>query len=408
MSKNVVVIGAGAAGLIAALYASDNGNNVILLEKNEKCGKKIYITGKGRCNVTNLCDNNEFLENIVTNPKFLYPSLTAFPPRELINLLESLDCPIKVERGNRAYPVSEKASDVTNAFVKQLNKNKVSIRLSTKVESLIIEHSQIKGVNLENGEKIDADAVIVATGGLSYPSTGSTGDGYTLLAQAGHKILPTYPSLVPYNSSDKRLTYLQGLSLKNVTINLKYNKKLVYSELGEMLFTHFGVSGPLILTASTYLAGKELKNSSLSLNLKPALDYEKLDKRILREIEDAPNKTISSLMNTMFPSRLAEILLERCQILPNLANNQISKKIRQKLIENIQNFNIPLSSPRAYTEAVVTKGGADVKEFIPKTMESKLVKGLYAAGEVLDVDALTGGFNLHIAFITGRAAGIAI
>ncbi len=408
MSKNVVVIGAGAAGLIAALYASDNGNNVILLEKNEKCGKKIYITGKGRCNVTNLCDNNEFLENIVTNPKFLYPSLTAFPPRELINLLESLDCPIKVERGNRAYPVSEKASDVTNAFVKQLNKNKVSIRLSTKVESLIIENSQIKGVNLENGEKIDADAVIVATGGLSYPSTGSTGDGYTLLAQAGHKILPTYPSLVPYNSSDKRLTYLQGLSLKNVTINLKYNKKLVYSELGEMLFTHFGVSGPLILTASTYLAGKELKNSSLSLNLKPALDYEKLDKRILREIEDAPNKTISSLMNTMFPSRLAEILLERCQILPNLANNQISKKIRQKLIENIQNFNIPLSSPRAYTEAVVTKGGADVKEFIPKTMESKLVKGLYAAGEVLDVDALTGGFNLHIAFITGRAAGIAI
>ncbi|NMD38264.1 MAG: NAD(P)/FAD-dependent oxidoreductase [Christensenellaceae bacterium] len=408
MSKNVVIVGAGAAGLIAALFASQNGNNVLLLEKNEKCGKKIYITGKGRCNVTNLCDNNAFMANVVTNPKFLYPGLNAFTPKNLIDLLESLECPIKIERGNRAYPVSEKASDITNAFVKQLNKNQVSIRLNTKVENLIILDNQIKGVRLEDGEIIKADAVIIATGGLSYPSTGSTGDGYRLLEQAGHKILPTYPSLVPYNSPDKNLIYLQGLSLKNITLNLKYNGKLIYSELGEMLFTHFGVSGPLILTASAHLAGKDLKKAKLSLNLKPALDIEKLDKRILREIESAPNKTINSLMNTMFPSRLAEVILERCNINPNLVNNQISKKYRQCLINEIQNFDIPLSSSRDYTEAVITKGGANVKEFVPQTMESKIVKGLYAAGEVLDIDALTGGFNLHIAFITGRSAGIAI
>ncbi|MDY5731538.1 MAG: NAD(P)/FAD-dependent oxidoreductase [Eubacteriales bacterium] len=398
----IIIIGAGAAGLMAGYYAAQNAD-VLLLEKNQKCGKKIYITGKGRCNVCNACSNDEFLKNVLRNPRFLYPSLTDFNPFDLIALFEQWGCPIKVERGRRAYPVSEKASDITfalqNAYLAQGGK----IRYNCDVKQIVVKDTKVVGVRLQNEEFIACDRVIVATGGLSYTSTGSTGDGYKLLAEHGHHIMPTQQALVPLNSSADWVKALTGLSLKNVTLTLKEGKKVLYQELGEMLFTHFGISGPLVLSASSFI--NNIKEAKITLNLKPALNFEMLESRILREIEQAPNKQIIHILYGLFPQRLAHTIADLCGIDAAQQANKLSKELRRKLIENTLALPLPISDFRSFNEAVITRGGADCKQFIPKTMESKLVHGLYAAGEVLDIDALTGGYNLFVAFASGRTAG---
>lgn len=401
----IIIIGGGASGLMAAYYASKNKNcEVILLEKNEKLGKKIYITGKGRCNVCNACENDEFLKHVLRNPKFLYPSLSDFDPFKLIDLFESLGCPIVVERGRRAFPKSYKASDITKALQTAIEKQGVKIKYNSEVVDILQNNGKIHSVMLSSGEELPCNALILATGGLSYKSTGSTGDGYKFLEKFGHNIKPCSPALVPMNSSATWIKSLMGISLKNVELTLKEGKKTLYTELGEMLFTHFGISGPLVLSASSYI--NNIKNSRIFINLKPGLNYEKLENRILRDIESSPNKSIASLLQGLYPQRLAEVMANICNIDGNKKCNSLSKQERRLIIENTLSFEIPISSLRDFSEAVITRGGADCKEFVPQTLESKLVKGLYVSGELLDIDALTGGYNLFVAFATGRRAGI--
>lgn len=402
---NIVIVGGGASGLMAAYFASKNSENrVILLEKNEKLGKKIYITGKGRCNVCNACDNDTFLKNVLRNSKFLYPSILDFSSFDLIALFEELGCPIVVERGRRAYPKSYKASDITKVLQNAIVNQGVDIRYNHKVVEIIQNNSKVTSVIISGGKTIDCDSVILATGGLSYPSTGSTGDGYALLQKLGHSITDCSAALVPMNSSAKWIKHLMGLSLKNVELTLKEGKKTLYNELGEMLFTHFGISGPLVLSASSYV--KDIKKAKVFINIKPALDFDKLDRRILRDIESNPNKNIATLLLGLYPQRLAEVMLLICNIDPRKKCNLLSKAERQRIVENTLQFEVPIASLRDYTEAVITRGGADCKQFIPQTLESKLVDGLYVSGELLDIDALTGGYNLFVAFATGRKAGI--
>ena len=403
--NKVIVIGGGAAGLTAALSAAEAGSSVTLLEGNEKLGKKIYITGKGRCNVTNACEPAAFLNKVVKNPRFLFSALNDFAPEDMMALLERLGCPVKVERGDRVFPVSEKASDVTRALEKELRRLGVSIRLNTKVSRILVDNEAVCGAELEDGTRLDANRVIVATGGQSYPSTGSTGDGFRWMAELGHTVYPPLPSLIALTCGAAWVSALQGLSLKNVRLTLKRGKKVLYSDVGEMLFTHFGISGPLVLSASAHMAELALEDVELLLDLKPGLTAEQLDARLLRELDASGKRQLRTLLTTLYPASLAEEMPALCGIPAHTPACEITREQRARLVQAGKERPLPVDGTRPLSEAVVTRGGVSVKEINPATMESKKIHGLYAAGELLDVDALTGGFNLQIAFSTGHLAG---
>ena len=422
MSKKIIVVGGGAAGMLAAYFAAAAGNKVTLLEKNEKLGKKIYITGKGRCNLTNACDVEELFLNVKSNSKFLYSAFYGFDNSMVIDFFESHGMPVKVERGNRVFPVSDKSSDVIFALQRALKEKKVEVSLHTEVSKLCYEkitdtkadeeaadkktELKITGVILKDGTTMAADAVIVATGGLSYPSTGSTGDGYKMAEDAGHTVTECTPSLVPFNVKEEWVKSLQGLSLKNTAISIYSGKKKLYEDFGEMLFTHFGVSGPMILSASASIKQSLIKQPlDMYIDLKPALTQEALDKRILREFEEAKNKQFKNSINKLLPAKMIPVIIELSGIDPDKKVNEISKEERNRLLMLFKKLPVTLNGPRGYNEAIITKGGIKVKEINPSTMESKLVNGLYFAGEVLDLDAYTGGFNLQIAWSTGYLAG---
>lgn len=404
--NKVIVIGGGAAGLMAALSAAEAEASVLLLEGNEKLGKKIYITGKGRCNVTNACEPAAFLNKVVKNPRFLFSALNAFGPEDMMALLERLGCPVKVERGDRVFPVSEKASDVTRALEKELRRLGVSIRLNTKVSHILVENTAVCGVELEDGTRLEADRVVVATGGQSYPSTGSTGDGFRWMAELGHTVYPPLPSLIPLTCGAAWVSALQGLSLKNVRLTLKRGKKVLYSDVGEMLFTHFGISGPLVLSASAHMAELAPEDVQLLLDLKPGLTAQQLDARLLRELDASGKRQLRTLLTTLYPASLAEEMPALCGIPAQMPACEITREQRARLVQVGKELPLPVDGTRPLSEAVVTRGGVSVKEINPATMESKKIHGLYAAGELLDVDAMTGGFNLQIAFSTGRLAGM--
>ena len=400
----VIVIGGGPAGCIAAITASKGGNEVCILEKNEKLGKKLFITGKGRCNITNAADMKTVMDSVVSNPKFMYSAFNAFTNDDIVKMLEDEGCATKVERGLRVFPVSDKSVDVIRALEKLIKKYSVKVKLHTAVKELLIEDDTCKGVILNNGERINADKVIVATGGLSYQSTGSTGDGYRMVQKAGIKVTELIPSLVPLETNKTNIT--SGISLKNVTARLYNENKLLYEELGEMLFTHFGVSGPVILSASSY-AGGILKNKSLRLeiDLKPGLDEEKLDARLLRDFEKNKNKELKNSLGELLISALIDEVIRQSGVSPYKKVNEITREERQMLIKALKALTFTVTGTRGWNEAIITKGGISIKEINPKTMESKKIKNLFFAGEVIDVDALTGGFNLQIAWSTGYAAG---
>ncbi len=405
--KKVLVIGGGAAGMMAAVAAAGNGAQVLLLEKNEKLGKKLFITGKGRCNITNAADLEDFFSSVVSNPKFLYSSFCSFTNDQVISFFEELGVQTKVERGGRVFPVSDHSSDVIRALEREMDRLGVEIRLRTEVKELIIENSTVKGVLLSSGKKMYVDAVIAATGGISYPSTGSTGDGYRFAGHCGHKVTELLPSLVPMEVKEWYARELMGLSLRNIEIRVTDGKKKLYQEFGEMLFTHYGVTGPVILSASS-IVGKKLKEKELTLHidLKPALTEEQLDKRVLREFEENHNRQFKNAVDSLFPSKLRPIMVELSGIPEEKKVHEITKEERLHFVRLIKDFTMTLSGLRGYKEAIITKGGVSVKEIDPGTMESKLVKGLYFAGEVLDLDAVTGGYNLQIAWSTGYLAGM--
>lgn len=403
----MIVVGGGAAGMMAAVFAARNGQNVQLLEKNEKLGKKLFITGKGRCNITNAADIEDLFTAVISNPKFLYSGFYSFTNQQVIDFFEELGVKTKIERGERVFPVSDHSSDVIAAFSRELKLLGVSVSLHTEVRELLCEQDKVCGVLLTNGKKMKADAVIVATGGISYPSTGSTGDGYRFAKETGHRVTELLPSLVPMEVRQWYAKELQGLSLRNIEIRITDGKKKLYEEFGEMLFTHYGVTGPVILSASS-VVGKTLRKKELTLHidLKPALSEEQLDKRILREFDANHNKQYKNSIDSLFPAKLKPIMIELSEIEPEKKVNEITKEERQRLVHLIKDFTMTLTGLRSYNEAIITKGGVSVKEIDPGTMESKKMKGLYFAGEVLDLDAVTGGYNLQIAWSTGYLAGI--
>ena len=405
--KNVAVIGAGAAGLVAAYFAALNANRVTVFEKNEKCGKKIYITGKGRCNVTHICTPQEFLENVVSNPKFLTGAVYSFSPEDTFKFFEEGGLPLKVERGARVFPVSDKASDVTRCLENYCKSAGVTFKFNEKVLGLDILNSTMRGIITDKGA-YSFDCVIVCTGGISYPSTGSTGDGYKFAQAAGHGIIEPKQGLCGLNLKGDFYKNLQGLSLKNINLSLFSNGKHLKSFFGEMLFTHYGISGPTVLSASSLINRLDLGGVKIVLDLKPALSDEQLDKRILRDFEAYKNKSIANCLKELLPQALIPEILFRSGVGEDRKVNSITKPERAALLTNIKNFDMLVASLRDFTEAIITCGGVDVKQINPKTMESKLVKGLYFCGEVLDLDAFTGGYNLQIAFSTGHAAGTSI
>lgn len=409
MSK-VIIIGGGAAGMMAGIAAAGCGHQVRIYEKNEKLGKKIFITGKGRCNITNACDTEELFGNVVHNPKFLYSSFYAFTNYDMITLMEQSGCPVKTERGNRVFPVSDKSSDVIRALSGRLRELGVEVCLHEEVAGILAEHGEVKGIRLKkNNRKEPADAVIVATGGLSYPTTGSTGDGYRFAKEQGHSVTDLSPALVPFETKEAVVKELQGLSLRNITARILKGSKVLYEEFGEMLFTHFGVSGPVLLSASSFVA-QALKKEPLvlSVDLKPALTEEQLDARILRDFEEMKNKQYKNALVQLLPSRLVPVIVARSGIDPEKKVNEITRQERQQIVSHMKDFRLTITGLRDYKEAIITQGGVSVREINPSTMESKKVKGLYFAGEVLDLDAVTGGFNLQIAWSTGYLAGISV
>ena len=401
---DIVVIGGGAAGMMAAVFAARAGGNVTLLEKNEKLGKKVYITGKGRCNLTNDCERDEFLAQVPRNPRFLYSALNFFAPRDMMALLEENGCPVTVQRGKRVFPSSEKASDVTKALASLLRKLNVRVCLNAEVKALTVEDGRLTGVGLKNGTIQRADAVILACGGLSYPSTGSTGDGYRFAEALGHTVTPRLPVLVGLETEEAWPRSLQGLSLRNVTLALSNGKKTLYTELGEMLFTHFGISGPLALEASCHLPDPPA-GAELSIDLKPGLTREQLDARVRRDFSEAGKKQLKSVLPGLLPASLAEIFPRLCGIDASLPCSQVTAAQREKLLNLLKALPLTVKAPRPLDEAVVTRGGISVKEIDPGTMRSKRIPNLYFAGEMIDVDAHTGGFNLQIAWSTGALAG---
>lgn len=470
--SQVIVVGGGAAGMMASYAAASAGHQVVLLEKNEKLGKKIYITGKGRCNVTNAADKEQFFQNIVTNSKFLYSSIYQFDHQSMVSFLEEYGCPVKTERGGRIFPISDHASDVTAALQRALKEMYVDIHLKTEVKALLftenadgkkdagnqadkgktdenrgagdqpdqeratkITDRQIEGVLLANGKKMEADAVILACGGVSYPSTGSDGAGYKLAAMAGHSLVPCYPALAPLEIKEHWCRKLQGLSLKNVEVKLMQEgkDKPLFSGFGEMLFTHFGVSGPLILSASSYYSralkapkrgvsvsgdichGEEDQMSEkgdmcakLVLNLKPAMDMEMLDKRLLRDFEENSHKSFKNALGGLFPSKLIPVMVELSGIDGEKKVYDVTREERRSFVSLIQHLTLTVTGTRGFEEAIITQGGIPVSEVNPSSMESRLCRGLYFAGEMLDIDALTGGYNLQLAWSTGHLAGASV
>lgn len=400
---NIVVIGGGPAGMISAYYSSLYGNKTVLIEKNEKLGKKLYITGKGRCNVTNNCDANEFLQNVISNPRFLTSAIYNFSPTDLINLLQENGLELKTERGNRVFPVSDKSSDVIKTLTNMLKHANVEVNLNETVTDIIAIDGKVEKV-VTDLNVYPCDKVIVATGGVSYPLTGSTGDGFKFARALGHKITNPVQALVPFKIDGNYCADLAGLTLKNITLNIDYNGKLAVSEFGELLFTHQGVSGPVVLTASSKINRLDKSLIDMWIDLKPALDNETLDQRILRDFEEFKNRELKNSLNKLLPSSLIPIVIKRSGIKEYKKNNEITREERQKLLFAIKHFTLKYDGLMPFSQAVVTAGGVKTSEVNPKTMESKIVKGLYFAGEVLDVDALTGGFNLQIAFATGVKA----
>lgn len=412
--SHVIVVGGGAAGMFAAIAAAKNGHQVTLYEKNEKLGKKIFITGKGRCNITNAADMEELFDAVVTNSKFLYSSFYGYTNQNVIDFFEDAGVPVKIERGNRVFPISDHSSDVIRALEREMKKVGVKVCLNTEVKSVEAEKGKFNKVVLKDTTTQAADACIVATGGLSYRSTGSTGDGFRFAENVGHKVTQCFPSLVPMETKEPWICELQGLSLRNVEAKILDGKKELYKDFGEMLFTHFGVSGPLIISASSYVGKKfmdkngQKKELTLEIDLKPALTEEQLDQRVLRDFEENHNRQFKNAITKLFPTKLIPVMLELGGIDPEKKVNSIEKEERKQFVHLIKHFRMTITGLRGYLEAIITKGGVNVKEIDPGTMESKLVKGLYFAGEVLDLDALTGGFNLQIAWSTGYAAGNAI
>jgi hypothetical protein len=408
--SNVIVIGGGAAGLMAGYAAGICGHQVTILEKNEKLGKKIYITGKGRCNFTNACDTEDFFKNVVSNPKFLYSALYTFSPDSMIGFVESQGIPTKVERGNRAFPESDHASDITKALEKAIKEYGVNVRLRTEVKDILIEDNKVIGVKLSDGSIINCDNVILCTGGLSYHTTGSTGDGLKWARKLGLKVTECRPALVPLNCKESYIPEMQGLALKNVNLTIKDGKMKLYDSFGEMLFTHFGVSGPLVLSASSII-GKRLQETGelkALVDLKPALSVDELSNRVLRDFNDNMNKHLSSVLRGLLPSSMVPVFIELLDFDDSRQINSITKEERTNLIALLKAFPFTIRGLREYKEAIITQGGISVKEVDPSTMKCKNIEGLSFAGEVLDLDAFTGGFNLQIAWSTGYLAGLSI
>ena len=403
--RKVIVIGGGAAGMFAAYSSAKNGNSVILIEKNEKLGKKIYITGKGRCNVTTSVEKKDFLNGVVSNPKFLFGALNTLSQQNVIDFFTSEGLELKEERGNRIFPASDKASDVTKTLERALIRLGVYIRLNTEVLDIVYENDKVCGVKTELGI-IYSDSVIICCGGLSYPLTGSTGDGYKFAKKFGHSVVDLVPSLVGIELKGSDFLSMQGLSLKNVSLTAKLQEKTLFNDFGEMLFTHYGISGPIVLSCSSYINRKNLSDITLHIDLKPALSEDTLDKRLLREFKENNTKKISTVFRSLLPQSLIETVLSQSSVSANKNCSEIKLEERKRLIFALKNLTFKVKKLRPIDEAIITSGGVSVKEINPKTMESKLVKGLFFAGEVLDVDAVTGGYNLQIAFSTGYVAGL--
>lgn len=406
----ILIIGGGAAGMAAAVFLGEKHHQVHLFEKNEKLGKKLFITGKGRCNITNTCDDETFFKSVVTNSKFLYSAFYGYSNQDVVSFFESLGLAVKEERGGRIFPVSDHSSDVIRVLEKRMKELDVKVHLKSEAEALLTEEGgegehKIRGIRLRNGAEILGDKVIVATGGFSYQATGSTGDGYTFAKETGHTVTQLRPALVPIATKEEYVTQMQGLALKNIRFTVKDGKKVLYDDFGELLFTHFGISGPLVLTASSYI-GKKLEKKELQgyIDLKAALTEEQLDARLLREFEAGINRQFKNVITGMFPAKLYPVILELGGIAHDKKVNEITRKERQDFIYLVKHFPLTLVELRPFREAIITQGGVKVKEINPKTMESKLVKGLYFIGEVLDLDAVTGGFNLQIAWSTAKAA----
>ncbi|HJC24302.1 MAG TPA: NAD(P)/FAD-dependent oxidoreductase [Candidatus Eisenbergiella merdavium] len=433
--SRVIVIGGGAAGMMAAIAAAQKGHQLLLLEKNEKLGKKIYITGKGRCNLTNACETQELFDSVVSNPRFLYSAIYGFDNAAVQDFFEKRGCPLKVERGNRVFPVSDHSSDIIRTLAKELERLGVTVRLHAPVQEILVREDNepekspgqapscvpsVRGVRLSSGEELPADAVILCSGGLSYPATGSTGDGHRMAQRLGHTLIPCEPALVPFCVEEEWCADLQGLALKNVSASLFLGKKKVYEGFGEMLFTHFGVSGPLILSASSYYRTRPAQTAKggkkkaeekaapeavLRLDLKPALSEEQLDRRLIRDFEEAKNRQFRNAVEGLFPARLIPVMIALSGIDPEKRVHDITRQERQGFAARIKNVELHVTGTRGFPEAIITRGGVSVREVNPSTMESRLVSGLYFAGELLDLDALTGGFNLQIAWSTGYLAG---
>ena len=415
--KKIAVIGCGAAGMMAALAAAESGGSVTIFEKNEKPGKKIYITGKGRCNVTNACDVSDYFDNVRRNPRFLYSAIYSYGNRAVMDFFEDNGCHLKVERGDRVFPVSDHSSDIIRTLFNAVKKAGVTVKLEVEVFSVESAQGAVQAITYSKKDepitREEFDSVIICTGGMSYPSTGSTGDGYRFARDLGHTVVPARPSLVPFEIEEDWCPDLQGLSLKNVGLRLfmedaegkapAKKAKPVYDGFGEMLFTHFGVSGPLVLTASCYY--DKDKKGRLLLDLKPALDEQQLDKRILRDFDDAPNRQFKNSLGGLFPSKLIPVMIRLSGIDPEKPVNSITREERMAFGKLIKNLPLTIRKTRDFNEAIITRGGVSVKEVDPSTMESKLISGLYFAGEVLDVDTVTGGFNLQVAWSTGHLAG---
>lgn len=416
--KKVCVIGGGAAGMAAAMWAAEQGLAVHIFEQNEKLGKKLFITGKGRCNFTNACDTEELFSHVVTNPRFLFSAFHGWTSQQTIDLFESLGVRTKVERGKRAFPASDHSSDIIRALEKKLRELGVVIHLKTKVKEILFEElsepekkqtKKVTGLLMTDGGKISCDAVVIATGGLSYKTTGATGDGYAFAEQAGHSVKQTRPALVPLVTEEDYVPLLQGLSLKNVTLTIPYGKKKKFQEFGEMLFTHYGISGPLALSASSYIA-PELEKGALTatINLKAGLTEEQLDARLLREFDESKNREFKNAVAPLFPSKLRPVMVKLSGIPENKPVNEVTREERARFVSLIRNLPVTITGTRDYNEAIITQGGINVKEINPSTMESKFTKNLYAIGEVLDLDAVTGGFNLQIAWSTARICAEAL
>ncbi len=406
-TKKVIVIGGGPAGIMAAGIAAHRGNRVVLCEKNDRLGRKILISGKGRCNITNDTDIEGLIENTPGNGNFLYSAFYTFSNQDLIEFFKELGLETKVERGGRVFPVSDSAKDVVAALIRFLNRNNVSIRTNSPVKSILVDNGSVSGVELTDGTVLGADSVILAVGGMSYPGTGSTGDGYEMAKKLGHTITTLQPSLVPLVTKEEWVRDLQGLSLKNISVTFINNKgKEIYSDFGEMIFTHFGVSGPVILSASRHLLSYDFKDVKLSIDLKPALSEEKLDERVQRDFDKYSRKQFKNSLEELLPQKLIPVMIFLSGIDPYKPVHQITKEERKRLVSLLKHLEVTIAAARPIKEAIVTAGGIKVNEINPSTMESKKVKGLHFAGEIIDVDAYTGGFNLTIAFSTGYLAGM--